>query len=156
MLLVSPGFHEAWYWFYIISMFLSSWVLHFNTLSGDKITAILHFQIHSFNENCCIVIQISLKFVLKGQINNNQATENRLQTNICVARPGWVNKLYIINEWYIFYIYVKLFYDGNNSLCILWTPMWRIVGVKASYIPNWVILFKCLLLKLITNRTAKY
>ena len=61
-----------------------------------------------FNENCCILIKFSLKYVRKGPIDNNQAlvqimTWRRsgdkplsepmmisLPTHICVTRPQWV------------------------------------------------------------------
>ena len=62
-----------------------------------------------FNGNCCIWIQISLKYVPKGPINNSPALVQkmawrrsgdkplsepmmvRLPTHICVTRPQWVN-----------------------------------------------------------------
>ena len=61
-----------------------------------------------FNENCCILIKFSLKYIRKGAINNNRALVQimawrrsgdkplsepmmvRLPTDICVAGPQWV------------------------------------------------------------------
>ena len=61
-----------------------------------------------FNENCCILIKFSLKYVRKGPIDNNPAlvqimawrrpgdkplSEPRMEsllTHICVTRPQWV------------------------------------------------------------------
>ena len=62
-----------------------------------------------FNENCCILITFSLKYVRKGPIDNNSASVQimawrrsgdkslsepmmiSLPTHICVTRPQWVN-----------------------------------------------------------------
>ena len=62
-----------------------------------------------FNENCCILIKFSLKYVNKGPIDNNTALVQimawrrsgdkplsetmmiSLPTHICVIRPQWVN-----------------------------------------------------------------
>ena len=62
-----------------------------------------------FNENCCILIKFSLKYVRKGPIDNNSALVQimawrrsgdnplsepmmiSLPTHICVTRPHWVN-----------------------------------------------------------------
>ena len=62
-----------------------------------------------FNENCCILIRFSLKYVHKGLIDNNPALVQimawrrsgdkplsepmmiSLPTHICVTRPYWVN-----------------------------------------------------------------
>ena len=62
-----------------------------------------------FNENCCILIKFSLKYVRKGPIDNNPALVQimawrrsgdrplsepmmvSLPTHICVTRPQWVN-----------------------------------------------------------------
>ena len=64
-----------------------------------------------FNENCCILIKFSLKYVRKGPIDNNPAlvqimawrrSDDKplsepmmvcLLMHICVARPQWVNTL---------------------------------------------------------------
>ena len=61
-----------------------------------------------FNENCCILIKFSLKYVRKGPIDNNRALVQimawrrsgdkplyetmmiSLPTHICVTRPQWV------------------------------------------------------------------
>ena len=87
------------------------WSLVFNTLrprqdgrhfADDIFTCIF------FNENCCILIKFSLKYVRKGPIDNNPALVQimvwrrsgdkplsepmmiRLPTHICVTRPQWV------------------------------------------------------------------
>ena len=62
-----------------------------------------------FNENCCILIKLSLKYMRKGPIDNNPALIQimawrrsgdkplsetmmvSLLTHICVTRPQWVN-----------------------------------------------------------------
>ena len=67
-----------------------------------------HFQVHFWNENVWIPINISLKFVLKGPINNITAFVQvmacrwpgdkplsepmvvRLPKHICATRPQWV------------------------------------------------------------------
>ena len=72
-----------------------------------------HFQVHFWNENVWIPINISLKFVLKGPINNITAFVQvmacrwpgdkplsepmvvRLPKHICATRPQWVNCLQI-------------------------------------------------------------
>ena len=64
-----------------------------------------------FNENCCIFIKFSLKYVHKGPIDNNRALVQimawrrsgdkplsepmmiSLPTHICVTRPQWVKPL---------------------------------------------------------------
>ena len=69
------------------------------------------FKCIFFNENCCILIKISLKFVRKDPIDNNPALVQimawrrlgdkpfsepmmvRLPTHICVARPQWANRV---------------------------------------------------------------
>ena len=63
-----------------------------------------------FNENCCILIKFSLKYVRKGPIDNNRALVQimawrrsgdkpfyetmiiSLPTHICVTRPQWVKE----------------------------------------------------------------
>ena len=87
-------------------------ILHINTLrprqdgrhfADDIFTCIF------FNENCCILIKFSLKYVRKGAIDNNPALDQimawrlsggkplsepmmiSLPTHICVTRPQWVN-----------------------------------------------------------------
>ena len=65
-----------------------------------------------FNENCCILIKFSLKYVRKGPIDNNRTLVQImawrrsgdkplsepmmiiLPTHICVTRPQWVNSLW--------------------------------------------------------------
>ena len=67
------------------------------------------FTCNFFNENCCILIKFSLKYVRKGPIDNNAALVQimawrrsgdkplsepiiiSLPTHICVTRPQWVN-----------------------------------------------------------------
>ena len=67
-----------------------------------------------FNENCCILITFSLKYVRKGAIDNNLALVQMmawrrsgdkplsepmmisLPTHICVTQPQWVNE----EPWY--------------------------------------------------------
>ena len=97
------------------------------------------FQGIFLNENVKISIKISLKFVLKGQINNIPALVQimawrrpgdkplsetmmvRLETLICVTRPQWVNllKLSIKNTlllvgegqvWNVLYEFLFRFY----------------------------------------------
>ena len=69
------------------------------------------FKCIFFNENCCILIKFSLKYVRKGPIDNNPALVQimawrrsgdkplselmmiSLPTHICVARPQWVKKI---------------------------------------------------------------
>ena len=64
-----------------------------------------------FNENCCILIKFSLKYVPKGPIDNNPALVHimawcrlgdkslsepmmlSLPTHICVTRPQWVKEM---------------------------------------------------------------
>ena len=83
----------------------------FNTLrprQGGRHFADDIFMCNFFNENCCILIKFSLKYVRKGPIDNNPAlvqimTWRRsgdtplsepmmisLPTHICVTRPQWV------------------------------------------------------------------
>ena len=72
-----------------------------------------------FNENCCILIKFSLKYVRKGPIDNNPALVQimvwrrpgdkplsepmmvSLLTHICVTRPQWVNNAvhFKIEQW---------------------------------------------------------
>ena len=96
---------------------MSTWHYHlgpFNTLrprqdgrhfADDIFTCIF------FNENCCILIKFSLKYVRRGQIDNNPALVHvmawrrpgdkplsepmmvSLPSHICVTRPQWVNSL---------------------------------------------------------------
>ena len=67
-----------------------------------------------FNENCCILIKFSLKYVRKGPIDNNPALVQimawcpsgdkplskpmmiSLSTHICITRPQWV-KMKLVN-----------------------------------------------------------
>ena len=74
----------------------------------DKMADI--FKCIFLNENCCILIKISLKYVLKGSIDNNPALVQimawcrignkplfepmmvSLLTHICISRPQWVKK----------------------------------------------------------------
>ena len=69
-----------------------------------------------FNENCCILIKFSLKYVCKGQIINNPALVQimawrrsgdnplsepmiiNLPMHICVTQPQWVNKVTINSQ----------------------------------------------------------
>ena len=67
------------------------------------------FQMHFLNENLCISMKISLKFVLKGPINNIRALVQiiavrrlgekplmvSLLTHICVIRTQWV---YVVGD----------------------------------------------------------
>ena len=79
-----------------------------------------HFANDSFtcifvNENCCILIEFSLKYVCKGPIDNNQALVKILAwrrsgdkplsepmmgkfgAHICVSRPQWVKYQLVIH-----------------------------------------------------------
>ena len=69
------------------------------------------------NENCCILIPISLKYVFKGPVNNDAALVQimawrwtgdkplsepmmvRLPTYICVFRPQWINYICLWDIW---------------------------------------------------------
>ena len=69
------------------------------------------FKCMFFNENCCILIKISLKYVRKVPIDNNPALVQimawcrlgdkplsesmmvKLLTHICVTRPQWVKNV---------------------------------------------------------------
>ena len=84
-----------------------------------------------FNENCCVLIKFSLKYLRKGPINNNPAlveimawcrSGNKplsepmvisLPTHICVTRPQWVNAYQ--------HYYVRIF--EPISLCALFPPL---------------------------------
>ena len=77
-----------------------------------------HFQMDFLNENVWITINISLKFVPRGPINNiptlvqvmawrrpgdkplSEPMLVRLTTHICVTRPQWVNLLSNTNNKY--------------------------------------------------------
>ena len=64
-----------------------------------------------FNENCCILIKFSFKYVRKGPIDNIMAwrrSSNKplsepmmisLLTHICVTRPQWVNNVECISTY---------------------------------------------------------
>ena len=70
-----------------------------------------------FNENCCILIKFSLKYVRKGPIDNNSALVQimawrrsgdkplsepmtiSLPTHICLTRPPWVNLCLVEFGW---------------------------------------------------------
>ena len=91
-----------------------------------------------FNENCCILIKFSLKYVRKGPIDNNPALVQimawcrsgdkplsepmmiSLPMHICVTRPQWVN--------------MRL-YDTNKQ----WQPMWTI-HMLYGLAPGWYII----------------
>ena len=85
--------------------------LHLNTLrprQDERHFADDIFTCIFFNENCCILIEFSLKYVRKGPIDNNPALVQimawrrpgdkplsepmmvSLLTHICVTRPQWV------------------------------------------------------------------
>ena len=97
---------------------LSSLPSPFNTLrprQSERHFADDIFMYIFLNENCCILIKFSLKYVRKGPIDNNPALVQimawrrsgdkpssepmmvSLPTHICVTRPQWVNK-YKINH----------------------------------------------------------
>ena len=86
----------------------------FNTLrprQSERHLANDIFMCIFFNENCCILIKFSLKYVRKGPIDKNPALVQimawrrlgdkplsepmmvSLPTHICVTRPQWVNSL---------------------------------------------------------------
>ena len=89
-----------------------------------------------FNENCCILMKFSLKYVRKGPIDNNPSLVQimawrrsgdkplsgpmmvRLPTHICVTRPQWV-KRGAIGDWRILVTKVMLF-----SLIKAWGSCW--------------------------------
>ena len=91
---------------------VSEWVIKFNTLRPGQDGR--HFSDDIFkcifiNENCCVLIKCSLKYVRKDPIDNNPALVQimawhrsgdkllsepmmiSLPTHICVTRPQWVN-----------------------------------------------------------------
>ena len=98
------------------------------------------FKCIFLNENVWIAIEISLKFVPKGSINNNPALLQIMVwrrpgdkplcetmmvsslTHICVTQPQWVNEwcmpnyvnTYVI-EWYLISIYLIVSSAGCNN-----------------------------------------
>ena len=117
---------------------LADWCLiHFNTLrprqDGRHFTDDI-FTCNFFNENCCILIKFSQKYVRKGPIDNNAAlvqimTWRRsddkplsetmmisLPTHICVIRPQWVKKcnLPLNGVGYSIHILFSIFQDTHH------------------------------------------
>ena len=94
------------------------------------------FKCFFFNENVWILIKISLKFVLKGQINNIPALVQimawhrpgdkplsepmmvSLPTHICVTRPEWVKLRFLKqeNENYAALVGLPLTYKGRYQI----------------------------------------
>ena len=87
-----------------------------------------------FNENCCILIKFSLKYVRKGPIDNNPALVEimawrrsgdkplsqpmivSLPTHICVTRPQWVKRyFYVFFSTNIVEIFLKLRADASSG-----------------------------------------
>ena len=102
-----------------VMFFFMTW-RHFNTLRSRQNGR--HFPIDIFkwiilNENVWISINISLKFVPRGPINNiptlvqvmawrrpgdkplSEPMMVRLRTHICVTRPQWVNEPFPMLNW---------------------------------------------------------
>ena len=97
-------------------------------------------------ENVLISINISLKFVPKGQINNIPLSEPRMEsllTHICVVRPQWVNGLKLniliypdhVQKWLdfghrllIFLILVEIWLCETGQICdnqaFSWECIW--------------------------------
>ena len=92
-----------------------------------------------FNENCCIFIKFSLKYVRKGPIDNNPALGQimawrrsgdmplsepmtiSLPTHICVTRPQWVNTLFCIMMYFCAISLDWLTYNG---------PIWQYATIS--------------------------
>ena len=89
-----------------------------------------------FNENCCILIKFSLKYVRKGPIDNNPALVQitawrrpgdkplsepmmvSLPTHICVTRPQWVKSTFFIYQnWQNNVVYERLLNGIQISFC---------------------------------------
>ena len=106
-----------------------------------------------FNEDAWISIKISLKFVLKGPINNIPALVQimawrrsggkplsepmmvSLPTHICVTRPQWVNPSMVMGSrlpgvrfsiiaWLPAKVMWNYFLYLSPTMCLIWT-MWR-------------------------------
>ena len=98
-----------------------------------------------FNENCCILIKFSLKYVPKGPIDNNPTLVQimawrrsgdkpfsepmmiSLPTHICVTRPQWVNSLRLddiylslIRVWHHFS--TKPSFTVHSAVCSKYYP----------------------------------
>ena len=108
------------------------WLTMFNTLrlrQDGRHFADDIFKCIFLNENALISIEISLKFIPKGPIDNIPALVQimawrrlgdkplyepmmvSLLTHICVTRPQWVQSFYLqwLNPCWIFYAVVQLF-----------------------------------------------
>ena len=90
------------------------------------------FKCIFFNENSCVLIKISLKYVRKGPIDNNPALVQimawrrlgdkpfsepmmvSLSTHTCVTRPQWVNET--TNYWFLGHWVTIL----KPTTCIMW------------------------------------
>ena len=96
-----------------------------------------------FNENCCILIKFSLKYVCKDPIDDNRALVQimdwrrsgdkplsepmmiSLPTHICVTRLQWVNnagdRRQTVSTWWI----PKGFgLDSTLPLCVMWSVLY--------------------------------
>ena len=127
MRLAEATLWEIWWWVCPAILDYRWWLCwgrcrHFNSEWREIFLSLTHwgrgnlphfadFQMHFFNENVWIQIKISLKFVLKGPINNipalvqimawcrpgakplSEAMMVRLPTHICITRPQCVNSL---------------------------------------------------------------
>ena len=102
---------QPWYWllFPACSSFSTTSINTLRPIQNGRHFADDIFKCISLNENVWISIEISLKFVCKGSINNIPALVQimawrrpgdkplsgpmmvRLPTHICVTRPQWVN-----------------------------------------------------------------
>ena len=94
------------------------------------------------NENVWISVKISLKFVVKGSINNIPASVQimawrrlgdkplsepmmvRLATFICVARPQWVNNLLACNNDNIL----------TTDTCMLWRGSFFVFSLHYGFV----------------------
>ena len=94
-----------------------------------------------FNENCCIWIKFSLKYISKGPIDNNRALVQImawrrscdkplyepmmiiLPTHICVTRPQWVNtcKFWGLSFYIEFCVIHTVLLEGISTVStVLW------------------------------------
>ena len=103
------------------------------------------------NENCCVLVKFSLKYVRKGPIDNNPALVQimawrlsggkplsepmmiSLPTYICVTRPQWVNSLW--PSYVIWQIWAIFFFPGNGLLPDVTKPLSESLLIYHQYNP---------------------
>ena len=93
----------------------------------DKMAVI--FQHIFLNENGCILIKISLKFVPQGPINNIPWLS--LMTHICITRPEWVNHRAVLSTFQFLVLKSELL--GQTRLIQCKPDISRLVGSKQWY-----------------------